>query len=250
MEAPGIALLPGGPIPYTLRHSPRARSLRVVIHPDRGVVVTVPATRAGVRDGERRAVEFLGDREAWVRRHLRRQAETAAQIAGRGGARDGGLVPFLGRLHLVRVVPAVSGVRRSDVVRFDDALIIHRVAADRRSDAGILEAWLRSAARAEIERLVAVHAPAIGVAPTGITLRDPRTRWGSASRHGRLSFSWRLVLARPEALETVVVHELAHLRVFGHGPGFWALVAARVPDHRTWRRWLHDHAAELHGALG
>jgi predicted metal-dependent hydrolase len=144
----------------------------------------------------------------------------------------------------------VSGVRRSDVVRFDDALVIHRVAADRRSDAGILEAWLRSAARAEIERVVGVHAPAIGVTPTGITLRDPRTRWGSASRHGRLSFSWRLVLARPEALETVVVHELAHLRVFGHGPGFWALVAARVPDHRTWRRWLHDHAAELHGALG
>jgi predicted metal-dependent hydrolase len=81
-------------------------------------------------------------------------------------------------------------------------------------------------------------------------LRDPRTRWGSASRAGRLSFSWRLILAPSEALDTVVIHELAHLRVFGHGPRFWALVESRRPDHRVWRRWLHDHAQELHGALG
>ena len=44
-------------------------------------------------------------------------------------------------------------------------------------------------------------------------------------------FSWRLVLGPPGSLETVVVHELAHLRVFGHGPGFWSLVAGRRPTH-------------------
>lgn len=250
IETPAVAELPGGPLAFTLRHSPRARGLRVVVHPERGVVVTVPASRVAVQDGQRRAVAFLGEREAWLRRHLEQQAVVAATIAARGGATDGGLVPFRGRLHRVRVVPAVSGVRRSDVARFDDALVIHRVAADRRPDAAILEAWLRAEARREIEGLIAAHAPALGVAPGPVTLRDPRTRWGSASRTGRLSFSWRLILARPEALETVVVHELAHLRVFGHGPGFWALVASRRPDHRTWRRWLHDHAAELHGALG
>jgi predicted metal-dependent hydrolase len=73
-ERATVVHLPSGPLPYTLRHSSRARSLRVVIHPDRGVVVTVPATRAGRVDGERRAAEFLGQRERWVRRHLRRQA--------------------------------------------------------------------------------------------------------------------------------------------------------------------------------
>ena len=65
----------------------------------------------------------------------------------------------------------------------------------------------------------------------------------------RLAFSWRLVLAPPEALDTVVVHELAHLRVFGHGRAFWALVASRRADHAQWRRWLREHALELHGAL-
>jgi predicted metal-dependent hydrolase len=250
MEAPAVADLAGGTLPYTLRQSPRARGLRVVIHPDRGVVVTVPTTRSGRRDGERQAVDLLRQREPWLRRHLARQADVAAVLAQRGGGTHGGEVPFRGRLHRVRVVPAVSGIRRSDVAAFDDELVVHRVAADRRTDPVILEAWLRSVARPAIERAVDEHAPALGVAPKAITLRDPRTRWGSASRTGRLSFSWRLILAPPEALDTVVVHELAHLRVFGHGPRFWGLVASRRPDHRTWRRWLHDHATELHRALG
>ena len=110
---------------------------------------------------------------------------------------------------------------------------MRRAPADRRSVGAVLEAWFRVQARSDIEAQVAEHAAAIGVEPAAVSLRDPRSRWGSASRAGRLSFSWRLVLAPPEALETVVIHELAHLRVFGHGPRFWAVVAARRPDHVT-----------------
>ena len=249
-EAPAVAALSGGPIPYTLRHSPRARGLRVVIHPERGVLVTVPATRSGRTDGERRAVEFLAQREPWVRRHLARQADVRAELVARGGARDGGSIRLEGQVVPIRVVPAVIGARRSTVARFDDELVIHRAERDRRVDGAVMEAWLIDLARARIDDAIARHAQALGVTPRSITVRDPRSRWGSASQQGRVSLSWRLVLAPPEALETVVVHELAHLRVFGHGPRFWALVASRRPDHQVWRRWLHDHATELHGALG
>ena len=113
----------------------------------------------------------------------------------------------------------------------------------------MLEAWFRDRARAAIDAAIAGHAAALNVAPAAVTVRDQRSRWGSASRKRRLSFSWRLVLAPPDALETVVIHELAHLRVFGHGPAFWALVASRRPDHLAWRRWLRTHSYELHAAL-
>lgn len=249
-EAATIAPLSGGPVPFTLRHSPRARGLRVVIHPERGVVVTVPATRSGRIDGEWRAIQFLAEREPWVRRHLARNAGVRAELAARGGARDGGSIRLEGQVVPIRVVPAVLGARRSTVARFDDELVMHRADRDRRPDAAVIEGWLRDLARARIDDAIAGHAPALGVTPLSITIRDPRSRWGSASPAGRLSLSWRLILAPAEALETVVIHELAHLRVFGHGPAFWALVASRRPDHRTWRRWLHDHATELYGALG
>jgi predicted metal-dependent hydrolase len=244
-----VADLPGGRVPYTLRHSARARSVRMVVHPERGVVVTLPRSRIAVSTGERRATEFLVEREAWLRRHLADQAALNARLRARGGARDGGAIPFRGGLVPIRVVPAVSGVRRSAVVAFPDALVVHRVAGERRADRRIIEAWLRAEAAIAIDGAIAGHADALGVQATRVTLRDPRTRWGSASRAGRLSFSWRLVMAPPEALETVVIHELAHLRVFGHGTAFWALVTERRPDHRIWRRWLHDHAVELHTAL-
>jgi predicted metal-dependent hydrolase len=120
---------------------------------------------------------------------------------------------------------------------------------DRRPVAAVLRDWLTKRARSAIEEAIDRHAGSMGVTPVRLDLRDPRTRWGSASRNGRLMLSWRLVLAPPEALETVVVHELAHLRVFGHGPRFWQLVGSRVPDHRRWRRWLREHSAELHGAF-
>ena len=245
--------LPGGPLDFILRQSTRARRLRVVIDPQRGVVVTVPASRAA-RGGGRFIEVFLAEREDWLRRHLERQAAERARIVARRPFEPGGLVLYLGQLHRLRIEPGSPGQRRSSVIRVGaadtDELIVLRAVADRRSSRQVLEAWLRDRARTAIQARVAEHAPALGVRPGAISIRDQRTRWGSAARSGRLSFSWRLILAPPDALDTVVIHELSHLRIFGHGPAFWELVASIRPDHVTWRRWLREHALELHGALG
>lgn len=215
--------------------------------------MTVPARAARSQaDAERLAESFVADRETWLRRHLDRQARQRQALAALGPLRDGGLFQFRGEPHRLRIV-AAARARRTTITReggdAGDELVVHVSAAERRSLEAILEAWLRERARLAILHEVERHATALGVAPAGVTIRDPRTRWGSCSHNRRLSFSWRLVLAPPEALETVVVHELAHLRVFGHGPGFWAIVAGRRPDHRRWRRWLREHSLELHGAL-
>jgi len=253
-ETAAVVDLPGGRLAYTLRRSPRSRGLRVVIHHDRGVVVTVPSFgRRGWADPERHVRAFLVEREPWLRRHLDRHARELAELAARGGLRDGAQVRFRGQLHRLRVEPAEPGPRRSTVERIggvdEDEIVVRLAGADRRSLAAVLESWLKPRARVEIEREIRRHAEALGVAPATITIRDQRSRWGSASKRGRLAFSWRLILAPPEALETVVIHELAHLRVFGHGPRFWAVVASRRADHLTWRRWLRDHSTELHRAI-
>lgn len=253
-ESAATVHLSGGPIPYTLRRSPRSRGLRLVIHPDRGVVVTIPPPgRRGWADPERRVREFLGEREPWLRRHMERHARDRAELAAHGGLRHGAQIRFRGDLHRLRLQPADPGGRRSRVERVggadEDEIVVRVALPDRRSTATVLEAWLKRRARSEIARDIQRHATALGVAPTAVSIRDQRTRWGSASRQGRLAFSWRLILAPPEALETVVIHELSHLRVFGHGPRFWSLVASRRVDHRVWQRWLRDHSTELHWAL-
>lgn len=252
------ATLPGGSIGYVLRRSSRSRGLRVTIDRRRGVVVSVPlAARRGWAHPEADVERFLAEREAWLRRHLDRQARVQAALAARGDLADGALVPYRGELHRLRVVrPTAGGARRSSIAREPssagsgpDELVVRLGRGDRRPLSVVLADGLRARARIAIDREIARHAPELGVQPASVTVRDTRSRWGSASRRRRLSFSWRLVLAPPEALETVVVHELAHLRVFGHGPRFWALVASRRPDHATWRHWLREHSFELHSAF-
>jgi predicted metal-dependent hydrolase len=246
--------LGGRTVQYRLRRSSRSRGMRVTIDARDGLVVSVPLeTRRGWAQPEPRIEAFLRDRQAWVLRHLDALTRERDEARARGGARDGGLVPYHGELHRVRVVPGAVGVRRSTVERSGadagDELIVRLAIGERRSVDRILEAWLRARAAEAVDRAIAAHAPALRVTPGKVDLRDPRSRWGSASKQGRLMFSWRLILAPPGSLETVVVHELAHLRVFGHGPGFWALVAARRPSHLSDRAWLRRNSHAVHAAL-
>ena len=245
--------LPGGSLELTIRRSSRARLLRLTIDPRHTAVVTVPSRAARSKsEAERVASIFVREREQWLRHHLERQARQRAHVAALGPLRDGGEFRFRGELHRVRV-EAAEPRRRTSVAReggdVADEIVVRLSARERRPLDKVLQAWLREKARAAILREIERHATAMSVAPDAVTIRDARTRWGSCSRQRRLSFSWRLILAPPEALETVVIHELAHLRVFGHGPAFWAIVASRRADHRMWRKWLRDHSLELHSAL-
>jgi predicted metal-dependent hydrolase len=248
-----VARLPGGPVPYTLRSSARSRRLRITLDPQRGVIATVPPpSRRGFARPERLVEAFLAEREGWLRRHLDRQERERARLEAQGPLGDGAEVRYRGALHRVRILEA-PGWRRSTVERVGapdgDELQVRVARRDRRPLARVLREWARERAAEAIDEAVRLHAGALGVAPAAVSLRDPRSRWGSASHQGRLMFSWRLVLAPPEALDTVVVHELAHLRVFGHGERFWELVATRRPDHAAWRRWLRRHTLELHSAF-
>lgn len=101
------------------------------------------------------------------------------------------------------------------------------------------------APRAEIgERIAALH-PAIGGEFGRVAVRDQRTRWGSCSSKHNLNFNWKLIMAPPEALDYVVVHELCHLHEFNHSPRFWARVGSVMPDYEIWKKWLKAHGGEL-----
>ena len=254
VESTHVVLLGGATIDYLVRRTPRARGLRLTVDPRRGLVVTIPpATRHGWKRPDDRIEAFVRERQSWVLRHLGRLERERAEVLARGGLGDGGLIHYRGELHRIRVETGATDRRRSTVERVGadagDELVIRLVARDRRTVEQVLEAWLRARAAQAINTAVALHAPALGVTPATVVLRDPRSRWGSASGKGRLMFSWRLVLAPPGGLETVVVHELAHLRVFGHGPGFWRLVAERRPDHAGQRAWLRRHSHLLHAGF-
>jgi predicted metal-dependent hydrolase len=109
----------------------------------------------------------------------------------------------------------------------------------------ISESEGRQAARELVTMVLDEEAPVLGVSYRRVEIRNQRTRWGSCSSTGTLSFNWRLALAPFDVLDYVVVHELCHLLEPNHSPRFWKLVASRRPRWRGQRDWLTAHGPEL-----
>ena len=220
-------ILPGNPeIPVVMRRSTRARrmSLRVA-GIDGRVTLSLPA-----HVDEAVALAFLESRAAWLRSHV-------AAVPGEIAVGPGVELPVLGTARRV-----VAGSGRRVVLGPSEVA----VPGPEAQVASRLRGFLRETARVQLAAAVEVHSAALGVRASGLALRDVRSRWGSCTAHGRLMFSWRLVLAPAEVLDYVAAHEVAHLREMNHGPRFWALVAELCPGYASSRRWLRVEGAGLH----
>jgi len=92
---------------------------------------------------------------------------------------------------------------------------------------------------------VSYYAKKYGFEVKKIRISSARTRWGSCSTRGTLSFTWRLILAPQDVVDYVVVHELCHLRELNHSKNYWALVEEIMPDYKVRRAWLKKHGGTL-----
>ena len=92
---------------------------------------------------------------------------------------------------------------------------------------------------------VAFFAPLAGVTYGRITIRSQRSRWGSCSSRGNLNFNCLLMLAPPEVLDSVVVHELCHQLEPNHSERFYAQVLRVYPNYWACQKWLKDNGPLL-----
>ena len=99
--------------------------------------------------------------------------------------------------------------------------------------------------QAVIPARVAHFAPLVGVDYGRITIRSQRTRWGSCSAAGNLNFNCLLMLAPPEVLDSVVLHELCHRKEPNHSPRFYRELLRVCPDYWRWDKWLKDNGLAL-----
>ena len=101
-----------------------------------------------------------------------------------------------------------------------------------------------------IPQRVAYYAPLIGVTYGRITIRNQRSKWGSCSSKGNLNFNCLLMLAPPEVLDSIVVHELCHRKEMNHSDRFYAEVLRVFPDYWAQHKWLKENGELLMARMG
>jgi predicted metal-dependent hydrolase len=218
--------LSGRNVALSLRASRRAKRIILRIDPVGTVTLVVP--RRTTRD---EAVAFARSKAEWLNDRL-------AALPKPVPFREGAELPLLGRTHRIRHDPFAHGVRlgRGEIVVAGETGYLPRRVSD----------FLRREARRECAERARRFARRLGLCVGRVSVRDPKSRWGSCSHKGHLSFSWRLILAPEWVLDYVIAHEVAHLVEMNHGPRFWRLVERLYPDSVRPRDWLRRHGTRLH----
>jgi len=214
--------------PVSIRVSPRARRVGLRIDSAERKVELVLPPGVPVKTGLR----FLAAKRGWVAARLDALPQRVPFV-------EGAIVPVLGVPHRIgrETDPAAPPVRIIDGeirVRGDPAYLARRV-----------RDHLAVTAREEIDPRARRLAARVGRDVERVNVRDTKSRWGSCSGQGNLSFCWRLIFVPEPVLDYVVAHEVAHLVEMNHGPRFWRLVENLTPDSAWPRVWLKRHRARL-----
>lgn len=170
-------------------------------------------------------------------------AARLARLPERVVFEPGAIVPLRDVPHRVLHQPLDRGVK---VSADPDGAPVLRVGGDGPGVPGRVRRFLASEAQRDIRDAVARHTGALGIPARRVTIRDTRSRWGSCSSAGALSFSWRLIMAPPLVLDYLAAHEVAHLKELNHSHRFWKLVHDLCPETETAERWLKRHGSSLH----
>jgi len=231
---PRTLVVDGEVLQVRVRESIKARTSRIIVGPKRPLEIIVPH---GVSDAE--IDRMLNDRRAWIQAKTTRAMEIANRPAHLGLSLPGA-VPIAGESVQVE---RLNGARA--VAQLRDGHLVVRGPAESVGEA--LLRWYRREARRRTREAVEREAARLDLVYKSVAIRDQRTRWGSCSRAGNLSFNWRLLLAPPAVLDYVVVHELCHLREPNHSKAFWRALDAAMPGWPDHARWLRAYGHELHG---
>ncbi len=239
------------PLPdHVVRESTRAKHVHLRVSARAGLEVVVP-----VGFDRREVPALLREKAAWIARALR-EVDRARELALPDSAEEPPERIVLRAFGETWTVDPGSVERAPVSVREygDGRLRIEGWVGDPAAWRQALRRWVMRKARRHLVPWLEAEAAALGVRVARVSVRCPRTRWGSFSQSGTVSLNAQLLFLPPELVRYVLVHELCHATHPNHSPQFWRLVKRHVPDAQALRAtlrdgwqlvpdWMHDSAS-------
>lgn len=224
--------LHGETVTYEVRQSEKASQTRIDAGLE-GITLVIPAGLAADPD------DIMVRKADWVLRQRDRYARYREEMPERR-FEEGERFPVLGKKRPLQVEPVSTSRVAEDKIQ----LSASRVEATSIRDE--LEHLYRETAREHFTARADHFCEIMGASYEQVQIRNQKTRWGSYSaKTGTLSLNFRLLMAPPETIDYVIVHELAHEEHPNHGSRFWRLVAQHVPDYQEHGEWLKENGHRL-----
>lgn len=153
-------------------------------------------------------------------------------------------VHYRGLLYDVVLRPLAARAKPFFAIQEDGCIALHTATPERAAEQ--LEHCLIEECVNVFRERTAHFCRQLNVGVRHISIRDLKSRWGSCSpASASLRYNWRLIMAPPNILDYIVIHELAHLHVPNHSRAFWQLVAEHDPACREHRKWLRLNGNRL-----
>lgn len=206
----------------------KRRTMALIIERNGRLVVRAPM---GAK--QERIDKFIKSKEKWI---LRKQEQVKSYyppfmpkeyVNGEG-------FWYLGNIYKLQLAD-----EKKPLLYLNGNFQLARIALDKAP--AVFERWYREQAYTVISERVQWYAAKHGYSPKKVKITSARTRWGSCSDRGTLSFAWRLVMAPTPVIDYVVIHELVHLHVKNHSKKFWARVGVIMPDYQQNIEWLEKN---------
>ena len=181
----------------------------------------------------------------FIQNHSNWLADKLSQIPKRVEFCDGALLPILGKHYVIRHCPESFGNVWTQLNESNGPIDLYVSGMSEHIPRRIKD-WLKKKAWEEVRTRSQHYAKILDRNINRITVKDTKSRWGSCSSNGNLSFSWRLILAPDHVLNYVCAHEVAHLVEMNHSTKFWTNVDLLISDWKKSRTWLKQNGNILH----
>lgn len=211
----------------------RKKTISLEVKRNGAVVVQAPQ-----RTSRQEIEGFLRAKERWLKERLREQKERERECAGKTFA-PGETFLFLGEAYPLTVLDARRCNGQEPPLRFTGHRFILRSDCAGEGKTHFTE-WYRDRAGDLMAKRLRFFCSRLWCYPCSVHLSNARHRWGSCSADDRIYLSWRIVMAPPDVMDYVILHELLHMKEKNHSRRFWDLLEKIMPDYRTQRTWLRQ----------
>ena len=210
--------------------SERAKRMALRLDPRTRTVHLVVPKRASMRT----AYLFAEQNKEWIREKLR---DLPKQVP----FKDGEILPIFGRDRTI-IVLYNPALKTTEIVLKKDELLV----MTNKPDPSVrIRRFLIDLAREKLTELALEKAALMRRRLDDVQVKDTRSRWGSCTEDGRLSFSWRLIFAPYKAFDYVVAHECAHLVHMDHSDNFWRVCEKASRSYEEGKEWMQKNGHSL-----